>query len=477
MAKSATESVEKKLTRRSPIIYTDEQIKWVECHINDYPDAPSLARAFNITFGTKREPRSVYLLCRRHSIMRDNPHIGESKLMKCGLYATIVRWHNKNDIDVEFDGGLMMKSIQYRRFARGSLSPTLYYSDEQKQWLADNRPKHGSLQSLTEDFNERFHTQRSTRSIARFCSKNNISSYPRVVSKYSSYPRVVSKHVGETLKMKCGFNATIIEWRSTYDIDVRFENGVVRNSMSYLNFKRRSITCFDRVGDFIKEHLHEKRAMAGGFVGEIVAIRNRKDIDVKWGDGTVTEHLSYRNFESGHVRIPLNVKYLHQKAKMHCGLMAEIVDINSFKDIVVRFEDGYECRSTIYSWIQRSVDNPNCSKNLIRTYHVGERYITKSGIWCTITAYRGHTDIDIVFDDGSEVFGAIYSSLRKGEIHHPLFLKDKRSRSLDFHGYVLEGRITLDSDDALYKVITPDGDREIMYMSKIIQDIKKREAA
>lgn len=47
--------------------------------------------------------------------------VGETKIMNCGLRATIINYNNANDIDVEFENGFISKNKTYRRFTEGKI--------------------------------------------------------------------------------------------------------------------------------------------------------------------------------------------------------------------------------------------------------------------------------------------------------------------------------------------------------------------
>jgi hypothetical protein len=49
------------------------------------------------------------------------------------------------------------------------------------------------------------------------------------------------KYEGETLMMNCGKKATIIKYRTSHDIDVKFEDGTMVEHRSYHRFKTGSI--------------------------------------------------------------------------------------------------------------------------------------------------------------------------------------------------------------------------------------------
>ena len=48
-------------------------------------------------------------------------HIGEEKIMNCGMRAKIIRYENSKDIGVEFDNGYVIKNVQYNQFVKGNI--------------------------------------------------------------------------------------------------------------------------------------------------------------------------------------------------------------------------------------------------------------------------------------------------------------------------------------------------------------------
>ena len=114
-----------------------------------------------------------------------NMHIGETKMMNCGMSASIIMWNGYNDIDVCFEDGTIAAHKSYSNYKRGKITN------------------------------------------------------PNVTRKCDITKR--AKHIGETKMMNCGMNAAIVAWNSQSDIDITFEDGTVAKSKSYSNFLRGKI--------------------------------------------------------------------------------------------------------------------------------------------------------------------------------------------------------------------------------------------
>ena len=104
--------------------------------------------------------------------------LGETRMMNCGIEATIIRYGRCDDIDVRFEDGAVAKNKAYGEFKRGKIA--------HPSTTAENR-------------------------------------------------------LGETRMMNCGMEATIIRYENNRDIDVRFEDGKVVGHKAYGTFKRGEI--------------------------------------------------------------------------------------------------------------------------------------------------------------------------------------------------------------------------------------------
>ena len=104
--------------------------------------------------------------------------LGETRMMNCGMEATIIRYGGYNDIDVRFEDGAMAEHKAYESFKKGSIA----------------------------------------------------------------HPSATAEaRLGETRMMNCGMKAAIIRYGGYNDIDVRFEDGKVVEHKAYGKFKKGKI--------------------------------------------------------------------------------------------------------------------------------------------------------------------------------------------------------------------------------------------
>ncbi len=125
---------------------------------------------------------------RNPSIERKSTCIGKSRVMNCGMNATIIEYINKDQYKIRFDDGteVLCKRVN---FDRGLVAnPTL----------------------------GRGYTKKG-KSLVR---------------------RIKDNRIGESKVMHCGLKATVIAYRNSRDIDVEFEDGTIRTHVYYCNFQR-----------------------------------------------------------------------------------------------------------------------------------------------------------------------------------------------------------------------------------------------
>lgn len=208
-----------------------------------------------------------------------NPRLGETKMMNCGMEATIIRYGGSADIDVRFEDGIVVEHREYREFEKGGIiNPNI-------KATAENR-------------------------------------------------------LDETCMMNCGMKATIIRYGGATDIDVRFEDGAVAKNKAYGEFKKGGIA---HPSTTAKARLGETRMMKCGMKATIIRYENADDINICFEDGKIVEHKTYRAFKKGYIahqntNVPVEAR-LGETQMMNCGMEATIIRYNTGKDIDVRFED------------------------------------------------------------------------------------------------------------------------------------------
>lgn len=319
-----------------------------------------------------------------------NPRLGETKMMNCGMEATIIRYGGSADIDVRFEDGIVVEHREYREFEKGGIiNPNI-------KATAENR-------------------------------------------------------LDETCMMNCGMKATIIRYNGVRDIDVRFEDGTVAEHKAYGPFKRGEIAN-PNIKTSAENCLGETRMMNCGMEATIIRYGGYKDIDVRFEDGTVVEHKGYSAFKRGEIANP-NVKTfanrLDETRMMNCGMEATIIRYSRRDDIDVRFEDGTVIEHRQYIQFKKGgIANPNFKASAENC--LGETRMMNCGMEATIIRYNTGKDIDVRFEDETVVEHRGYGNFKTGGITHPLISLNNGSK--DFHGFICK-RGFIDEDRTLYECI------------------------
>ena len=198
------------------------------------------------------------------------------------------------------------------------------------------------------------------------------------------------------------------------------------------------------------DRLGETQMMNCGMKATIIRYNGVHDIDVRFEDGAVAEHKAYDSFKKGKIANP-NIKVsakkrLGETRMMNCGMEATIIRYGRCEDINIRFEDGAVVEHKTYKAFKKGgIANPN-----IKVFRLGETRMMNCGMEATIIRYEKYTDIDVCFEDGTMVEHKAYNAFKKGEIAHSLIKLGDGSK--DFHGFICK-RGFIDEDRTLYECI------------------------
>lgn len=231
--------------------------------------------------------------------------LGETRMMNCGMEATIIRYGNATDIDVRFEDGSVVEHKAYGNFKRGGIV------------------------------------------------NPNIRAF-------------VKDRLGETRMMNCGIEATIIRYESAKDMDVCFKDGAIVEHRKYDSFKRGEIANLNMKVS-AKNRLGETRMMNCGMKATIIRYGNAGDIDVRFEDRAIAKRKGYREFKKGKIANP-NIKTsaenrLGETWMMNCGMEATIIRYGGCNDIDVRFEDGAVAKHKLYDPFKKSkIAHPSISQ-------------------------------------------------------------------------------------------------------------------
>ena len=105
----------------------------------------------------------------------------------------------------------------------------------------------------------------------------------------------MSERLGKVRYNNYGLEMEIVGYRNDKDIDVLFESGVLKKHVTYSSFRNGILTDVsnERVRLWKVGYNNEGKRM------EIVGYRNDSDIDVKFESGVIRYSVSYASFVTG----------------------------------------------------------------------------------------------------------------------------------------------------------------------------------
>ena len=374
--------------------------------------------------------------------------LSETRMMKCGMKAIIIRYGGATDIDVRFEDGTVVKNRWYGNFKKGEIAnPNIKTFTEVR--LGETRKMNCGMEATiiryggATDIDVRFEDGAVAVHKAYGEFKKGGIAHPSTTAK---------ARLGETRMMNCGMKATIIRYENADDINICFEDGKVVEHKTYRAFKKGYIA-HQNTNVPVEARLGETQMMNCGMEATIIRYENSRDIDVRFEDGKVVEHKAYDTFKKGSITNP-NIKVsaencLGKTRMMNCGMEATIIRYGNAGDIDVRFEDGIEAVHKTYNSFKKG-NIAHQKTNVSAEARLGETRMMNCGMEATIIRYGNNTDIDVCFEDGTIVEHKTYNSFKKGGIAHQSLNLNYGSK--DFHGFICKQGFK-DEDRTLYECI------------------------
>ena len=224
--------------------------------------------------------------------------VGETRMMNCGMEATIIRYGNSKDIDVRFEDGTIAKCKGYKEFKKGGIANPNF-----NPRLGETRMMNCGMEATiirygnTGDIDVRFEDGAVAVHKAYGKFKKGEIAHPSTTAE---------ARLGETRMMNCDMEATIIRYENNRDIDVCFEDGTIAKCKCYKEFKKGEIAN----PNMKASRLGKTRMMNCGMEATIIRYNTAKDIDIRFEDGAVAKDKTYRAFKKGEIaHQSLNLNY------------------------------------------------------------------------------------------------------------------------------------------------------------------------
>ena len=220
--------------------------------------------------------------------------LGETHMMNCGMEATIIRYNTSKDFDVRFEDGAIATCKDYRRFRKGGIT---HPSTTAEGRLGETRMMNCGMKATIirygkySDIDVRFEDGAVAKNKTYRAFKKGGIAHPSTTAK---------ARLGETRMMNCGMKATIIRYENADDINICFEDGKVVEHKTYRAFKKGYIA-HQNINVPVENRLGETQMMNCGMEATIIRYENSRDIDVRFEDGKVVGHKAYRAFKKGEI--------------------------------------------------------------------------------------------------------------------------------------------------------------------------------
>lgn len=241
--------------------------------------------------------------------------------------------------------------------------------------------------------------------------------------------KVIENRIGETKIAKNGMMMTIIGTELVQQKDrnrtlytIRFEDGFVRERVSYNHFKKGDVK--NTKHKWRKHYIGEKVEL-DGYSFEVIGYGSGNGrYDIRFDNGEEVQDKNFHDVEKGKI-LPSNIKKQH-KNDFHSkkvdntrnkivgltktnknGEKATIVDYLGNNIIEIEFEDGYKKTMTFQQW-KRSINliKGIGFQNRLSYYKTleGTRVKNSQGYTLELVAYRCSTDCDIRIVETGEMF-------------------------------------------------------------------------
>lgn len=184
----------------------------------------------------------------------------------------------------------------------------------------------------------------------------------------------------------------------------------------------------------VKDKIGQKNIAQNGMEMTIVGYRNYMDVDIQFQDGAIVCNRSYQEFKNGYIAHPSKRDRVGETSMSSIGMEMTIVNHHDCNNIDILFADGTMVYGKTYGAFKKgSIRHPNISPYKSNNFcdHTGETAIANNGMKMTIIAYRNFKDIDIQFEDNVIVTGKRYNNFKLGKIKHPTI-----SSRTDFDGRI-----------------------------------------
>ena len=217
----------------------------------------------------------------------------------------------------------------------------------------------------------------------------------------------------------------------------------------------------------LKPQIGEKKMQNCGLEAEIIKWRKANDIDVRFNNGVIRQHVRYSDFKRGDVK-PLwfEPRNIGDKIKLKDGTVVKIIDKKEGK-CVLEFPNG-TIRTIETRRVKNGANIMTHGKVSLKELIGNKIFKTTCGLNCSFYSdgkkdeKHDTTYVNAIFEDGKIKYDITLCALKKGTINHPDITNSKGFNM--FYGHTVKRHLQLE-DNVYYGVYNEDND--LLYLATL----------
>jgi hypothetical protein len=232
-------------------------------------------------------------------------HVGETVTACNGQKMTIIAWRSCIDIDIQFEDGVIVKNKRYTNFKSCMIKNPNYTEKIRKGHIGETiTATNGQKMTIIEyrnfnDIDVQFEDGIIVKNKHYDTFKRGEIANPKIGLKRN---KIINKRVGQTSTAINGQKMTIVAYRHYDDIDIQFEDGTVVKNKNCTDFKRGTVKNPVYREKVKKDHIGETNIATNGQKMTIIEYRDYNDIDVQFEDENIIRNKTYQSFKEGKIK-------------------------------------------------------------------------------------------------------------------------------------------------------------------------------
>ena len=264
--------------------------------------------------------------------------IGMTGTANNGLKMTIIAYRSYDDIDIQFEDGVIVEHKQYGNFIAGTVRHPNYTNKGKSRLHERNQNSIGEWMEITKyNHEDDVEVTFDNGPVVQHKTYRNFIKGKIHMPNTRNHGNAHDKWIGKTNLTTAGEKMTIVEYNSWKDITVEFETTKTRKKTTLGQFKEGIVKNKD-----FQCHIGEMSINHQGCKMNIYKKIGVNKYLVQFEDGTITaKAYSFNCFKNGYVPNPnFRDPRIGMIKRMRNGLMAKLIDMKDSKNLIILFEDG-----------------------------------------------------------------------------------------------------------------------------------------